>query len=185
MTRDFKSTLRGTESIVIAVILALFIPHLHRAGFQDPYRIDGEPADWRPPPRQQVRLGRPRHRSSARCRSALSAATMSSFKSGRPRFHQARDRLPGETVEVREKKVYINGRPLEGTLPAADLRHRISRGHLLRRPRSLRSGDRSRINTVMGTIATTRRTAATGASSAGYQGKALVIYWSHEAGRED
>ena len=53
--------------------------------------------------------------------------------------------LPGETLELRNKKVYVNGQPLDEPFvhflePASD----VSGGHVVRRARALRSGQGAR-----------------------------------------
>ena len=154
MTRDFKkSTLREYfESIVIAVILALFIRTFVVQAFKIPTGSMEE----------NLLIGD--HllvnkfvfgpTASSLERALLPVGTVRRDDVVVFKYPEEPDRdfikrvigLPGETVEVREKKVYINGQPLDepyAHYPAADLDAvGISRGHLLRRPRSLRSGHR-------------------------------------------
>ena len=129
-------------------------PHVRRAGVQDPDRIDGEqPAHRRSSAGQQVRVRPDRVAgSSARCcRSARSSAATSSSSSipEEPErdFIKRVIGLPGETVEVREKKVYINGKPLDEPyvhfLEPAGGAVGVPRGDVVRRARALRPGDRA------------------------------------------
>src|ERR1044071_7355465 len=100
--------------------------------------------------------------------------------------------LPGETVEVKEKKVYINGKQLEEPyvhflqepvntaefheVPSCDVRERY--GPVTVPPNQLfvmgDNRDNSQDSRYWGFLPRDL-----------VKGKALVIYWSYEAGRED
>ena len=95
-------------------------PHVRRAGVQDSHRLDGEqPADWRPSAGQQVRVRADADLdSSARCCRSTRFAAATSSSSSIPQdperdFIKRVIGLPGETLEMRNKKVFINGKPLD------------------------------------------------------------------------
>ena len=128
-------------------------PHVRRAGVQDPDRLDGEqPAHRRSPAGQQVRLrpDAPRRSSGRCCRSApIKRGDVIVFKYPEEPERDFIKRvigLPGETLELREKKVYINGKPLDEPyvhfLRAARHVVGVPRSHLVRRARAVRPGHR-------------------------------------------
>ena len=139
------------ESIVIAVILALFIRTFVVQAFKIPTGsmennlligdhllvnkfVFGPSAS------------RPRARAAAdRARSSAATSWSSSIPEEPERdFIKRVIGLPGETLELREKKVYINGQPLDEPyvhfLTPAASPSRAARGDVLRRARALRSG---------------------------------------------
>ena len=117
---DFrKSTVREYfESIVIAVILALFI----RTFVVQAFKIPTGSMENNLLIGDHLLVNKfvfaPGGGASARCcRSARSSGATSSSSSSRRipsrDFIKRVIGLPGETVEVRQKKVYINGQPLD------------------------------------------------------------------------
>ena len=158
---DFKkSTLREYfESIVIAVILALFIRTFVVQAFKIPTGsmeenlLIGDHLLV-----NKFVFGADRHRrSSARCcRSGpIKRGDVIVFKYPEEPERDFIKRvigLPGETVELREKKVYINGTPLDEPyvhfLRAAERTVGVPRGDVVRRPRALRPGHRARRTTT-------------------------------------
>jgi signal peptidase I len=200
MTRDFKkSTAREyLESIVIAVILALFIRTFVVQAFKIPTGsmennlLIGDhllvnkfvlgPTMW-PIERALLPIGTIRRRD------------VLVFK-----YPEEPDRdfikrvigLPGETLEVREKKVYINGAPLDEPYahyltPAADESqyHEVTSFDVRERygpvtvPPSQYfmmgdNRDNSQDSRYWGFL-----------PRENIKGRALVIYWSYEAGRQD
>jgi signal peptidase I len=200
MTRDFKkSTAREyLESIVIAVILALFIRTFVVQAFKIPTGsmennlLIGDhllvnkfvlgPTMW-PIERALLPIGTIRRRD------------VLVFK-----YPEEPDRdfikrvigLPGETLEVREKKVYINGAPLDEPYahyltPAADESqyHEVTSFDVRERygpvtvPPSQYfmmgdNRDNSQDSRYWGFL-----------PRENIKGRALLIYWSYEAGRQD
>jgi hypothetical protein len=94
-------------------------PHVRRAGVQDPDRLDGEqPARRRSPPREQagLRADPQRPRAGASCRRPDRRGDIVVFKYPEDPERDFIKRvigLPGETLEVRNKQVYINGSALD------------------------------------------------------------------------
>jgi signal peptidase I len=200
MTRDFKkSTAREyLESIVIAVILALFIRTFVVQAFKIPTGsmennlLIGDhllvnkfvlgPTMW-PIERALLPIGTIRRRD------------VLVFK-----YPEEPDRdfikrvigLPGETLEVREKKVYINGSPLDEPYahyltPAADESqyHEVTSFDVRERYGPVTvppnqyfmmgdNRDNSQDSRYWGFL-----------PRENIKGRALVIYWSYEAGRQD
>ena len=173
-------------------------PYLRGAGLQNPDRFDGgKPAHRRPSARQQVHLrsgcllagAHPApsgHREARRCR-----GVQVSEEPDRD-FIKRVIGLPGETVEVREKKVYINGKPLDEPFvhflqPAAapseiheitsfDVRERY--GPVTVPPNQYfvmgDNRDNSQDSRYWGFL-----------PSDYIKGRALIIYWSYQAERDD
>ena len=154
MTEPFKkSTLREYfESIVIAVILALFI----RTFVVQAFKIPTGSMEENLLIGDHLLVNKFVFGPSA---SAVERAVlpMGSLKRGDVvvfKYPEEPDRdfikrvigLPGETVELRAKKVYINGTPFDEPyvhfLPPPRGGTGIQRGHVVRRARALRSGDR-------------------------------------------
>ena len=152
---DFKkSTLREYfESIVIAVILALFIRTFVVQAFKIPTgSMENNLLIGDHLLVNKFVFGADETAASGRCcRSApIKRGDILVFK-----YPEEPDRdfikrvigLPGETVELREKKVYINGTPLDEpyvALPgAAERTVGVPRGDLVRRARALRPGHRA------------------------------------------
>jgi len=200
MTRDFKkSTAREyLESIVIAVILALFIRTFVVQAFKIPTGsmennlLIGDhllvnkfvlgPTMW-PIERLLLPIGEIRRRD------------VLVFK-----YPEEPDRdfikrvigLPGETLEVREKKVYINGSPLDEPYahyltPAADESqyHEVTSFDVRERYGPVTvppnqyfmmgdNRDNSQDSRYWGFL-----------PRENIKGRALLIYWSYEAGRQD
>ena len=200
MTRDFKkSTVREYfESIVIAVILALFI----RTFIVQAFKIPTGSME------QNLLIGD--HllvnkfvfgpTASALERMLLPVGTVRRGDIVVFKYPEEPDRdfikrvigLPGETVEVREKKVFIDGKPLQESYthflqPAAapsefhevtsfDLRENYA-PHTVPANQYFVMGDNrdnSQDSRYWGTLPRDY-----------IKGKALVIYWSYEAERED
>ena len=98
--------------------------------------------------------------------------------------------LPGEVVELRQKRVYINGRPLDEPYVHFMLPPR-SEGQefdLAGRAGPVRPGHRAAAScSSWATTVIIRRTAATGAPCRidYVKGKALMVYWSYQSDRED
>ena len=200
MRREFrKSTLRAYfESIVIAVILALFI----RTFVVQAFKIPTGSMEENLLIGDHLLVNKFVFGPSA---SAVERAVlpMASLKRGEVvvfKYPEEPDRdfikrvigLPGETVELREKKVYINGTPLNEPYV-----------HFLAPPRSgtefneVTSFDvRERYGPVTVPpnqyfVMGDNRDNSQDSRYWGFlprdlvKGKALVIYWSYEAGRED
>jgi signal peptidase I len=100
--------------------------------------------------------------------------------------------LPGETVEVREKKVYINGKPLDE--PYAHYLQPVSVPSELHEVTSIDVRDHYGPVTVSPNQYFTMGDNRDNSADSRYwgflrrdyiKGKALVIYWSYESGRED
>ena len=100
--------------------------------------------------------------------------------------------LPGETVEVREKKVYINGQPL--VEPYAHFLQPVTTASEFREVTSFDVRDRYGPVTVPANqyfVMGDNRDNSQDSRYWGFlphdyiKGKALVIYWSYEAGQED
>ena len=100
--------------------------------------------------------------------------------------------LPGETVEVREKKVYINGQPL--VEPYAHFLQPVATASEFREVTSFDVRDRYGPVTVPANqyfVMGDNRDNSQDSRYWGFlpheyiKGKALVIYWSYEAGQED
>ena len=101
---------------MIAVILALFVRTWVVQAFRFRRVRWSQPADRRSPAGQQVRVWSEPSRSAGACRSRTFAAAHRRVQipgGARSRLHQARDRAAGETIELRNKKIYINGKPLD------------------------------------------------------------------------
>ncbi len=200
MTRDFKkSTLREYfESIVIAVILALFIRTFVVQAFKIPTGSMEE----------NLLIGD--HllvnkfvfgpTESALERALLPAGTIRRLDIIVFKYPEEPDRdfikrvigLPGETVEVRAKKVYINGAPLEEpyvhflTAPArASELHEVTSSDVRERYGPVTvppdhyfvmgdNRDNSQDSRYWGFL-----------PRENVKGKSLVIYWSYQAERED
>ncbi len=120
-------------------------------GVQDSDRLDGdEPAHRRSPDRQQdgLRAGRDR-RSSARCcpTATIRRGDVIVFKYPEDPERDFIKRvigLPGDRLELRRKKIYINGQPLDEpyvALPRAAVGRRPAADG--RRARGVRPGDRA------------------------------------------
>jgi signal peptidase I len=200
MTRDFKkSTLREYfESIVIAVILALFIRTFIVQAFKIPTGSMEE----------NLLIGD--HllvnkfvfgpTASSLERALLPVGTVRRDDVVVFKYPEEPDRdfikrvigLPGETVEVREKKVYINGRPLDE--PYAHYLQPTSTPSEFREVTSFDVRDRYGPVTVPPSqyfVMGDNRDNSQDSRYWGFlpreyiKGKALVIYWSYEAGRED
>jgi len=200
MTEPFKkSTLREYfESIVIAVILALFI----RTFVVQAFKIPTGSMEENLLIGDHLLVNKFIFGPSA---SAVERAVlpMASLKRGQVvvfKYPEEPDRdfikrvigLPGETVELREKKVYINGTPLDepyvhflapprgGTefneVTSYDVRERY--GPVTVPPNQYfvmgDNRDNSQDSRYWGFLPRDL-----------VKGKALVIYWSYEAGRED
>ena len=200
MTRDFKkSTVREYfESIVIAVILALFIRTFIVQAFKIPTGSMEENLLIGDHLLVNKFIFGP---TASRLERAL--LPMGTVKRGDIvvfKYPEEPDRdfikrvigLPGETIEVREKKVYIDGKPLQEWYthflqPAAspsefhevtafDLRERYA-PHTVPANEYFVMGDNrdnSQDSRYWGTLPRDY-----------IKGKALVIYWSYEAGREE
>ena len=100
--------------------------------------------------------------------------------------------LPGETVEVREKKVYVNGQPLDE--PYAHFLQPVATPSEFREVTSFDVRDRYGPVTVPPNqyfVMGDNRDNSQDSRYWGFlprdyiKGKALVIYWSYEAGQED
>jgi signal peptidase I len=200
MTRDFKkSTLREYfESIVIAVILALFIRTFIVQAFKIPTGsmeenlligdhllvnkfVFGPTASWLE--RTLLPIGTVRRDD------------VIVFK-----YPEEPDRdfikrvigLPGETVEVRQKKVYINGHPLDE--PFVHYLQPASTPSEFREVTSFDVRDRYGPVTVPPNqyfVMGDNRDNSQDSRYWGFlprdyiKGKALIVYWSYESGRED
>ena len=98
--------------------------------------------------------------------------------------------LPGETLELRNKKVYVNGQPLDEPLRALPRAGADSRAgsDVVRRARAVRPGARCPTGQyfVMGDNRDNSQDSRYwGFLPRGYiKGKALMIYWSYDSGRE-
>ena len=108
------------ESIVVAVILALFVRTFVVPGVQDPDRLDGaEPARRRSPARQQVHLRADGDAARARAaadatRSGAATSSCSSFPRSRIAISSsARSACPATRIELKNQTVFVNGQPLD------------------------------------------------------------------------
>jgi signal peptidase I len=200
MTRDFKkSTLREYfESIVIAVILALFIRTFIVQAFKIPTGSMEE----------NLLIGD--HllvnkfvfgpTASRLERALLPFGTVHRDDVIVFKYPEEPDRdfikrvigLPGEMVEVREKKVYINGHPLQE--PYAHYLQPAAAPSEFREVTSFDVRDRYGPVTVPPNqyfVMGDNRDNSQDSRYWGFlpreyiKGKALIIYWSYEAGRED
>ena len=99
--------------------------------------------------------------------------------------------LPGETLELREKKVYINGKPLDEPYVHFLLPPRSRRARRSPRSTSASSTARSRSPTDQYFVMGDNRDNSQDSRYWGYlprdyiKGKALMVYWSYESDRED
>jgi len=200
MTRDFKkSTAREyLESIVIAVILALFIRTFVVQAFKIPTgsmennlligdhllvnKLVLGPTMW-PIERALLPIGTIRRRD---------VLVFKYPEEPERDFIKRVIGLPGETLEVREKKVYINGSPLDEPYahyltPAADESqyHEVTSFDVRERYGPVTvppnqyfmmgdNRDNSQDSRYWGFL-----------PRENIKGRALVIYWSYEAGRQD
>ena len=200
MTRDFKkSTAREyLESIVIAVILALFIRTFVVQAFKIPTgsmennlligdhllvnKLVLGPTMW-PIERALLPIGTIRRRD---------VLVFKYPEEPERDFIKRVIGLPGETLEVREKKVYINGAPLDEPYahyltPAADESqyHEVTSFDVRERYGPVTvppnqyfmmgdNRDNSQDSRYWGFL-----------PRENIKGRALVIYWSYEAGRQD
>jgi signal peptidase I len=200
MTRDFKkSTAREyLESIVIAVILALFIRTFVVQAFKIPTgsmennlligdhllvnKLVLGPTMW-PIERALLPIGTIRRRD---------VLVFKYPEEPERDFIKRVIGLPGETLEVREKKVYINGSPLDEPYahyltPAADESqyHEVTSFDVRERYGPVTvppnqyfmmgdNRDNSQDSRYWGFL-----------PRENIKGRALLIYWSYEAGRQD
>jgi signal peptidase I len=200
VTRDFKkSTVREYfESIVIAVILALFIRTFIVQAFKIPTGSMEENLLIGDHLLVNKFIFGPSE--SKLERALLPIGTVKRGDIVVFKYPEEPDRdfikrvigLPGETIEVREKKVYIDGKPLQEWYthflqPAAAPSefHEVTSSDLRERypPHTVPANeyfvmgdnrDNSQDSRYWGTLPRDY-----------IKGKALVIYWSYEAGRED
>ena len=162
------------EAIIIAVLLALVIRAVRGAGLHDPLRLhDGHPADRRLHPGQQVPLRRrdPLHRR-APARPARPARTATSSSSSTPTTRRATSSSASSRWAATPSRCSDNRVLRERHAPSTS--PTCARAPFppapvgpLRLPLRLRSarGARRAPTSSWATTGTTRRTAATGASS--------------------
>src|ERR1051325_6095012 len=194
-----KSTARGYfESIVIAVILAFFIRTFVVQAFKIPTGsmeenlligdhllvnkfVFGPTAT--PIERGLLPVGRTRRRD---------VIVLKSPEEPERNFIKRVVGLPGETVELREKKVYINGKPLDE--PYAHYLQPVSGESELHEVTSFDVRERYGPVTVPPNqyfVMGDNRDNSQDSRYWGFlprdyvKGKALLIYWSYESGRED
>ena len=134
------------ESIVVAVDPRAVHPHVRRAGVQDPDRLDGaQPARRRSPAGQQVRF---RARGDRIGRMLL---PMREIRRGDIivfKFPEEPERdfikrvigLPGDTIEMRNRQLFVNGNQPRRALRALSLPGRRRPVGVLRRAGALWSG---------------------------------------------
>ena len=173
-------------------------PHVGGAGVQDPDRVDGEqPADRRSPAREQVRRsGRRADRARARAaagarhparrhrrvqvsRTSRSATSSSASSACRARRSSCGTRRSTSTAS----------RSTSRTCTSSSRASERAGGHVVRRARAVRPGDACPTGQyfVMGD----NRDNSQDSRYWGFlprhyiKGKALMIYWSYESGRED
>ena len=200
MTREFKkSTLREYfESIVIAVILALFIRTFIVQAFKIPTGsmeenlLIGDHLLV-----NKFALG---PTASAFERALLPVGTIRRLDIVVFKYPEEPDRdfikrvigLPGETVEVREKKVYINGKALDE--PYAHFLQAAATPSEFREVTSFDVRERYGPVTVPASqyfMMGDNRDNSQDSRYWGFlpreyiKGKALILYWSYEAGREE